>query len=200
MKKYLLILLFCPSFYIYPQNIDINILREINVNRITQLDNTFRFITNSATPFAIGTPILLFGIAIVKKDTILGNKSIYIGEAIISTVILTTIMKYSFNRTRPFTKYSFIEKLTKAGSPSFPSGHTSEAFAFATSLSISYPKWYIIAPAFIWASTVGYSRMDLGVHYPSDVLVGAIIGSGCAYLSYIVNNKINKSKYDRIFE
>jgi membrane-associated phospholipid phosphatase len=35
--------------------------------------------------------------------------------------------------------------------------------------------------------------MELGVHYPSDVLVGALIGSGCAYLSYVVNNKLNSN-------
>jgi membrane-associated phospholipid phosphatase len=51
------------------------------------------------------------------------------------------------------------------------------AFALATSLSLSYPKCYIIVPSFAWASSVGYSRMDLGVHYPSDVLAGAIVGA-----------------------
>lgn len=88
-------------------------------------------------------------------------------------------MKYGFNRKRPFVTYpDLITKKSEAGSPSFPSGHTSQAFATATSLSLAYPKWYVIAPSLLWAGAVGYSRMELGVHYPSDVLVGALIGIG----------------------
>ncbi|HSC36729.1 MAG TPA: phosphatase PAP2 family protein, partial [Chitinophagaceae bacterium] len=66
---------------------------------------------------------------------------------------------------------------------SFPSGHTSSAFAMATSISMSYPKWYVIAPCYLWAGTVGVSRIVLGVHYPSDVLAGALVGMGSAYVT-----------------
>ncbi len=63
---------------------------------------------------------------------------------------------------------------------------------------MAYPKWYIIAPSFAWASAVGYSRMALGVHYPSDVLAGAIIGSGSAYLCYKLNKWVNKKQSKKI--
>ena len=103
-------------------------------------------------------------------------------------------MKYAINRPRPFESYPYeIEKLASAGSPSFPSGHTSEAFSTATSLSLAFPKWYVITPAFLWASAVGYSRMDLGVHYPSDVIMGAVVGSGSAFLTDYINNKLIKN-------
>jgi undecaprenyl-diphosphatase len=103
-------------------------------------------------------------------------------------------MKYSINRTRPFITYPDIMKKSGAASPSFPSGHTSGAFATATSVSLAYPKWYVIVPMFSWAGAVGYSRMDLGVHYPSDVLAGALVGAGSAWLTYYVNKKlINKA-------
>ena len=82
----------------------------------------------------------------------------------------TTGLKFAINRKRPFVTYPDIEKIASAGSKSFPSGHTSDAFATATSLSLAFPKWYVITPSFVWACAVGYSRMDLGVHYPSDVL------------------------------
>jgi membrane-associated phospholipid phosphatase len=103
---------------------------------------------------------------------------------------ITNAMKYSINRDRPFVTYPDITKKSKAGSPSFPSGHTSTAFATATSVSLLYPKWYIIVPSYLYAGTVAYSRMDLGVHYPSDVLAGALIGSGCAYLTWKVNQHL----------
>ena len=176
---------------LYCQNWDIDLLRHINLDRNRSLDGTFKFITNSTSPLSFGVPLLICGTGMIKHDSITVRKSLYIGSSIAITVIVTTIAKYTINRTRPFEKYPDIEKMTSGGSPSFPSGHTSQAFALATSVSLSYPKWFVVTPAFMWAGAVGYSRMDLGVHYPSDVLAGAILGAGCAWLTYKVNQKLN---------
>ena len=75
-----------------------------------------------------------------------------------------------------------------------PSGHTSGAFNLATSLTLSYPKWYVAAPSYLWASGVAYSRMYIGVHYPSDVFIGALLGSGTAWLNYYINKKYFKPR------
>ena len=84
-----------------------------------------------------------------------------------------------------------------ADSPSFPSGHTAAAFSLATSLSITYPKWYVIAPSAVWACGVGFARMNQGVHYPSDVVAGAAIGVGCAFVNVYVNRWLNKVLFGR---
>ena len=194
MKKILFIVFLFPFISIYSQNIDIDILRNINLNRNRQLDGTFRFFTNSVTPLAVGTPVILFTLGLVKKDSSTLNKSLYIGASALTAAIVSTIVKHGVNRPRPFVTYPFIEKATEAGSPSFPSGHTSDAFALATSMSLAYPRWYIIIPSFTWAGIVGYSRMDLGVHYPSDVLMGAVIGAGSAYLCYKGQQWLNRRK------
>ena len=110
------------------------------------------------------------------------------------TAGITTALKYSVKRDRPFVTYSDITQKSSAGAPSFPSGHTSNSFAVATSVSINYPKWYIIVPSYAWAGTVAYSRMSLGVHYPSDIVAGAWIGAGSAYLTHKVNHKLNKKR------
>jgi len=58
--------------------------------------------------------------------------------------------------------------------PSFPSAHTANAFAFATTLS-SYHRKFTVA-MFAWALLVGFSRIYLGLHYFTDVIGGAILG------------------------
>lgn len=189
-------LLFCVSF-INAQNIDINILRDINVNRNTSLDPTFKVITNSAVPISVATPIIIYSVGLIKKDSTIKKQAIFIGETFLVSAFITTALKHTIKRERPFDTYPDIDKVTSAPGYSFPSGHTSTAFATATSLSMAYPKWYVIAPSFVWASAVGYSRMHLGVHYPSDVLAGAIIGSGSAYISYKMNKWINKKRTNK---
>lgn len=61
---------------------------------------------------------------------------------------------------------------------SFPSGHAATSFAVATSLTLSDGRW--AAPSLAWATAVSVSRVWHGVHYPSDVLVGAAVGAGSA--------------------
>ncbi|UFH45987.1 phosphatase PAP2 family protein [Flavobacterium galactosidilyticum] len=189
-------LFFCVSF-INAQNIDITILSDINVNRNTSLDPTFKAITNSTLPISVATPLIIYSVGLIKKDSTIKNQALFIGETFLVSAFITTALKYSIKRERPFNTYPDIEKVTAAPGYSFPSGHTSTAFATATSLSMEYPKWYIIAPSFAWASAVGYSRMHLGVHYPSDVVAGAIVGSGSAYISYKLNKWINKKRSEK---
>lgn len=179
---------------LFSQNWDINTLRTINLQRHENLDPTFKHITNSYAVVSIGTPLAMYAVGLINEDVQLKNDAIFIGESVAASVFVTIVLKESIKRDRPFVTYPEIEKLTSAGGYSMPSGHTSIAFATATSLSMAYPKWYVIGPSFVWASAVGYSRMHLGVHYPSDVIAGALIGSGSAYLTYKVNKWMNKKR------
>lgn len=64
-------------------------------------------------------------------------------------------------------------------SASFPSGHTAAAFAFASATGeAATPTW---VPLHLAASLVGYSRVHTGVHYPSDVAAGALVGALCGW-------------------
>ncbi|MGE5448316.1 MAG: phosphatase PAP2 family protein [Bacteroidales bacterium] len=197
-KNILLLLLLLPSLTLYSQNIDIRLLRQINVDRNVHLDGTFKTITNSIGPVSIAAPMIVFGTGLIEKDKSLQDKGIMMGASFFVAAAVSTTMKYAFNRPRPFVTYPDIQKVSSAGSPSFPSGHTSDAFATATSLSLAFPKWYVIAPSYMYASAVGYSRMHLGVHYPSDVLAGAAIGAGSAYLSYKAQKWINHKKRNKL--
>lgn len=194
MRSFLFLVLCCCSLPVFSQNADINILKSINLGRNKQLDPTFRGITNSVTPVSIAVPVTVLAVGLIKHDSTLKNKGLYIGASLILAAGISTGLKYSVHRTRPFVTYPFIDKATSGGSPSFPSGHTSDAFATATSFSLAFPKWYVIAPSYLWACSVGYSRMHLGVHYPSDVLAGAITGAGSSYLCYKLNKWLFKPR------
>jgi membrane-associated phospholipid phosphatase len=189
-KKLVLCFLFILPVYAYSQNADIRILRAINSPEILPSDKFFQLISNSEVYLSVGIPVGIGTAALIKHDEKLFRNACVILSATVLNAGITTAMKYSFNRDRPFVTYPDITKKSAAGSPSFPSGHTSGAFATATSLSLAWRKWYIIVPSYTWAGAVGYSRMYLGVHYPSDVLAGALIGSGCAWLTYAVNKKL----------
>jgi len=193
-KSVLLIVAISLSLPLLCQNVDIDLLKKINLERNTNLDRTFQYITDSAAIIAYGLlAIILLG-AFIYKNTVHKRKAITIGASVLLSAIVASILKHTVNRSRPFDVYNFIQKVSDGGSPSIPSGHTTDAFAIATAICLAYPKWYIILSAFLWAFAVGYSRMDLGVHYPSDVLTGALIGSGVSLLCYKIDDRLKKAQ------
>jgi membrane-associated phospholipid phosphatase len=193
-KLVLLIVAISLSLPLLCQNVDIDLLKKINLNRNTNLDGTFQFITDSAAIIAYGLPAIILLSSFIFKNSLHKRKGIVIGASILLSSIVASILKHTVNRSRPFEVYNFIQNVGEGGSPSIPSGHTTDAFAIATAICLAYPKWYIILPAFLWAFAVGYSRMDLGVHYPSDVLAGALIGSGVSLLCYKIDDRLKKAQ------
>lgn len=194
MKKLLILLIFVLplSDTLQAQNIDINILKAINLHRPRSLDNAFVGITNTAEPIAVAVPVSMFVAGLIEKDNSLKYNAIQVVGALAVSTVITEGLKYTIRRPRPYVTYPYIQHRTTESDFSFPSGHATVAFATATSLSLHYPKWYVIAPSFLWATTVAYSRLDLGQHYPSDVVAGALIGAGSAWLSYKAQQWIDK--------
>ncbi len=130
----------------------------------------------------------------VNNDKAMMRNSIKTGAAIGLNLFLTSGLKYVVNRPRPFIQYpNDIVKRTEGGIYSFPSGHTSTAFATATALSLSTKKWYVAVPSYAYACAVGYSRMRLGVHFPSDVLGGMILGIGSSLLVFQIDKWLQQN-------
>lgn len=178
----------------HAQNADIDLLKHINLSRNVRLDPAFRFVTNSVAPLSLALPAGVIGTGMLSHDKALRNKGYEMGAAVVSAFVLSRILKYSVNRTRPYVTYPVLDNVVTETDPSFPSGHTTAAFATATTLAIHFPKWYVIVPAYVWAAGAGYSRMHLGVHYPSDVLAGAVTGAGSAYLTHKANQWLQRRK------
>lgn len=98
---------------------------------------------------------------------------------------LFTILKNIIKRERPYIHIEGAHTIiTPVDKFSLPSGHTAAAFLMATLLFIHYPIFSLAS--FIWASLIGISRVMIGVHYPTDILVGACLGVSCACLSSII--------------
>jgi len=95
---------------------------------------------------------------------------------------LYTGLKRGLKRNRPAdTLPNFSSFITPSDQFSFPSGHTSGAFLSATVIATVIPA--LFWPAYLWACCVGASRILLGVHFPTDTLAGALIGTTVATLS-----------------
>lgn len=98
-------------------------------------------------------------------------------------VLLAKLGQHLFPMPRPFTLGLGRQWLEHARTAGFPSTHASAAFAFAASITMTTRKAWIGATAFVAASLIGWSRLYLGLHFPSDVLAGALTGGACAIVS-----------------
>ncbi|HWB25158.1 MAG TPA: phosphatase PAP2 family protein [Chitinophagaceae bacterium] len=174
------------------QNWDINTLKNIN----PQNPNSFvmRGLTSSSYPIGAIVPATQLITGYATKNLHLQHQAWETVGSLAVSVVMAESFKRIFNRPRPYEKYPgeiHPYDATETGQ-SFPSGHTTIAFATATSLSLEYRKWYVVVPAYAWAVGVGYSRLYLGEHYPTDVLGAAVIGTGSALLSHWLTKKIFK--------
>mgnify|MGYP005992670055 CR=1 FL=1 len=135
---------------------------------------------------------LIFAFMIIKKFK-WQSVWIFIGVGLTITLsdqLTSGIMKPLFARMRP-SRSPELDGLVHivngytGGMFGFASSHAANAFGLATFLWLVFKdhyKWFVWI--FVWACIVAYSRIYLGVHYPGDILVGALIGIGFGHLSY----------------
>ena len=196
MKKLIALFLVLMPVCLASQNIDLDILKSIHSPEPLPSDNFFRFVSDANFYVYVGTPVTMAVVGLASRDNELLIDAAAMAAATAVAYGVALGFKYTVKRERPFVAHpgDFANKTGHdySDSYSFPSGHSTTAFAVATSLSLDYPKWYVIVPSYAYAGTLAYSRMHLGVHHPSDVLTGAIIGSGCAVLSHYISNRLNK--------
>jgi membrane-associated phospholipid phosphatase len=179
---------FAPSIST-AQNLGVDILKEINP---MYPNSTYWIQTSSSAYWVSGGMLLgLLGYGLIKRDSETKQRAFELALGIAISAGISEVLKIVINRERPADKYPgviFVNGVVQG--QSFPSGHTTLAFATATTLALNYKKWYIVIPAYLWAGSVAYSRLYLGKHYPGDVLAGAAIGIGGGYLSHWLTRKI----------
>jgi len=162
-------------------------LHKYDVFMFTRLMNAsfYRYITLLAryiSKTGDGLLYLVLGTGLYWQE---GLDSLFLHTLLLAFLIerpLYFVLKNSFKRNRPAVALNnFTSLVTPSDQFSFPSGHTSAAFMVAAITGYFVPV--LLLPLLIWSILVGFSRVVLGVHFPTDTLVGMILGSSVALYS-----------------
>ena len=180
--------------------LDARLLHSINRCDNRAVTNFSKVVSNSEVAFLVGVPAAMIIYGYADKNPEILDKAVVTTASVVGLYAISLITKEIVRRERPYDKYPgyIINRVDESGY-SFPSNHTGAAFSLATSLTLSYKKWYISAPAYLWAGAIGYSRMQLGVHYPGDVLMGALLGSATAWECHELNKLWVKKREKKKF-
>ena len=144
--------------------------------------------------------IYLFGGSKSKQIAILGLAALILGNAVVY------VLKYVVAEPRPFLVLGNVHQLVPESEVySFPSGHSASSFAVATILGLKYSlnfknkRFRLIYPLIAFAALIGFSRVYIGVHYPLDVVFGALIGILSALTVLRLEDNIFNGKISRMF-
>lgn len=195
-------------------NIIADLLYSLNVNIFyfinLQLQNSFfnfimPIITNlGSEPFGIAICFILLSFGIISKNESLQKLAIIGMITLLLTSIIVLTLKISIAEPRPFVTLKNVHLLVTENDPySFPSGHSTNAFALATAFGLNW-KIHIFKKEvrLIWfllplAAIIGFSRIYIGVHYPFDVLIGAIIGITVGLIVIKIKNTYLKKIFNK---
>jgi undecaprenyl-diphosphatase len=143
------------------------------------LDGLVPWVTYLGSHYAVAVFILLTLLLTKRKKVFFNLLFLY---AVQSAVVYS--IKFLVNRKRPLIFLEMVTQLPKSQGeildPSFPSAHTFCAFMMATLLATWFPKYKLVF--FIMAGLIGWTRIYLGLHYPTDVIVGGLLGYGITKL------------------
>lgn len=194
-------ILFSLSIVIFPcqvfaqNNLDERILLEVYDNYGNKtFDRIMRTAEQSSVPVFIGVPAIASGIAIFKPSY--RQDAYNLGLSYMASIGTMTLLKKGFRRLRPYQNMEQVEYQHGEKTPpdvdsfSFPSGHGTASFSLATSLTLQSKKWYVAVPAYTYAGAVALSRVYDAKHYPSDILIGAVVGTGVTLLVHRYQDKL----------
>jgi len=194
--SYLLALLFTEAATpVTLYSLDLQVLEWLHGGRLDMLDDLLLFLTDTAYALGALVPVCLYLAGYIEKNKVWKIRAVQYIFAMALNVLIVGTLKYSVDRPRPFLDNATVTQLAEASSPSFPSGHTAFAFTAAVALALMFRSNLFRAVLLGWALLIAYSRLALGVHYPSDVAASVLLGTLAALLTaYSFRKYPNTSK------
>ncbi|MBZ0201969.1 MAG: phosphatase PAP2 family protein [Ignavibacteria bacterium] len=179
-----------------PDNSDVKLFRIINNSRSNFKNDFFNVFDRSMLPVTLLMPASIFIYGRSTGKTYDENSAYLLSGAIVTDAVLTLGVKFISKRPRPKDRlYNIYTREELADRYSFPSGHTGLSFASATMFALRYPKYpQVYAPIYAWALLIAYGRPYFGMHYPTDLLAGAVIGTGSSVLIYSLRKELFRLK------
>ncbi len=174
---------------------DKEILRFLNGLHVSWLDPVMLALTETVA----WIPLYSFMLYVVIKEYKREAWIILLGLALtilLADQITASLMKPYFARLRPSQEPSLEEWIHivngyKGGKFGFASSHAANTFGAATFFFLWLRKIKNWVPwLFAWAAFMTYTRIYLGVHYPGDILVGAVVGVFCGWVSFMVTERL----------
>lgn len=161
-------------------NLDINILNFIRDNLSNPVMDKLMVVITSLGDKGLIWIVMALILLAVKKYRKIGI--ILLISLLMTSLLGEGIVKNIVQRPRAFITYPDISIIiNQPTSFSFPSGHTASSFAAAVVLGHYFKKWSFLF--YFLATLIAFSRLYLFVHYPSDIIVGIILGSICSLLT-----------------
>ena len=153
--------------------------------------------SDALIPLTVSIPVGLYALGALgaldspSENRYMAETGLQVAVTMGATYVLALGLKSIVDRQRPYQQYpGIITNYRNDHDGSFPSGHSAGSAALATSLSLRYPHWYVIGPSVAYALYTGFSRLNLGMHYLSDVLSGYALGVGVALLVNVLNDHL----------
>lgn len=142
-------------------------------------NDTTRSLAKAVGPFGAEYSFGVIGGFFLAGKLLDDEKSLNVAQdgfaaSVIASGAITPLMKAAFGRRRPSETTGTVD--FGQGGASFPSGHTTQAFAVASVIASHYDSIWVKVGAYTLAGLVGWSRMEEKAHYASDVVAGALIG------------------------
>jgi hypothetical protein len=142
-------------------------------------------------------PITEISYGRLSKHTYDENSGYLLGISEGLNLLLTFGTKFMVKRKRPYAALENVYHRENVGTDpySFPSGHTSITFTIAALFNLRYPKYpQVYVPMYLYSLIVAYGRPYFGMHYPTDLLGGAVIGTGSSILIFSLRNHLFRLK------